>query len=208
MANRRKLQPWFKYLKLFLTAFFKLPPTEYQTVWRGIPEDLSTLYPTGKEFTWWGISSCTSSINVLESLQYVGTSGARTMFSIETNNGKLIRSHSYFPEENEILLPPGIYLKVIDTSSSVNGLHVIHLREILPSYKMLAVPFDLSQWQQGLPESKSSSHTSSSQKKEEKYSTVSVTPKPSGQVSSTKGKLICIVKDEKGSIKKHLLMKY
>jgi hypothetical protein len=25
MADRRKLQPWFKYLKLFLTAFFKLP---------------------------------------------------------------------------------------------------------------------------------------------------------------------------------------
>jgi len=25
MADRTKLQPWFKYLKLFLTAFFKLP---------------------------------------------------------------------------------------------------------------------------------------------------------------------------------------
>jgi hypothetical protein len=25
MADRRKLEPWFKYLKLFLTAFFKLP---------------------------------------------------------------------------------------------------------------------------------------------------------------------------------------
>jgi hypothetical protein len=24
-ADRRKLQPWFRYLKLFLTAFFKLP---------------------------------------------------------------------------------------------------------------------------------------------------------------------------------------
>jgi hypothetical protein len=25
LADRSKLQPWFKYLKLFLTAFFKLP---------------------------------------------------------------------------------------------------------------------------------------------------------------------------------------
>lgn len=25
LADRRKLQPWFKYLKLFLTAIFKLP---------------------------------------------------------------------------------------------------------------------------------------------------------------------------------------
>ncbi|CAF4971049.1 unnamed protein product [Rotaria sp. Silwood1] len=188
MANRRKLQPWFKYLKLFLTAFFKLPPTEYQTMWRGVPEDLSTIYPTGKEFTWWGISSCTSSISVLESSKYVGTSGARTMFSIETNSGKLIRSDSDFQEEDEILLPPGIYLKVIDTFSSVNGLHVIHLREISPPYKMLADPFDLNQWQQALPQSKPSSHTTSSRKKEEKYSTTSVTLKPSVQVSSIKGK--------------------
>ncbi|CAF3176156.1 unnamed protein product, partial [Rotaria sp. Silwood2] len=183
-------------------------PTEYQTVWRGVSEDLSTLYPTGKEFTWWGISSCTSSISVLESLQHAGTSGARTMFSIETNNGKLIRSHSNFPEEEEILLPPGIHLKVIDTFGSVNGLHVIHLREIPPLYKMLADPFDLSQWQQALPQSKLLSHTSSSEKKEKKYSTASITPKPAGQISSTKGKLICIVKDEKVSTKKkYLLMK-
>ncbi|CAF1419811.1 unnamed protein product, partial [Rotaria sp. Silwood1] len=177
-------------------------PIEYQTVWRGVLEDLSTLYPTGKEFTWWGISSCTSSINVLESSQYAGTSGTRTIFSIETNNGKLIRSHSYFQEEDEILLPPGIHLKVIDTFSLVNGLDVIHLREIPPPYKMLADPFNLSQWQQALPQSKPSSHTSSSRKNEEKYSTASVTPKPSVQVSSTKGKLICIVKDEKVSTKK------
>jgi hypothetical protein len=25
LADRRKLQPWFRYLKLFLTAFYKLP---------------------------------------------------------------------------------------------------------------------------------------------------------------------------------------
>ena len=93
---------------------FCLRPSEYRTVWRGIPEDLSSLYPKGKKFTWWGVSSCSSSISVLESSQYAGTSGTRTMFSIESDNGKLIRSHSYFKHEDEILLPPGIYLEVID----------------------------------------------------------------------------------------------
>jgi hypothetical protein len=136
-------------------SLFYCRPTECQTVWRGVPEDLSTDYPKGKEFTWWGVSSCTSSLDVLES-QYAGTSSSRTVFSIETNSGKLIRAHSYFPQEDEILLPPGIYLKVIGKLSSADGLHIIHLREITPPYKMLADPFDLSQLKQALPQAKPS----------------------------------------------------
>ncbi|CAF1690120.1 unnamed protein product, partial [Adineta ricciae] len=120
LADRRKLQPWFRYLKLFLTALFKLPPTK-QVLWRGIPEDLSALYPKGKQLAWWGVSSCSSSISVLQSPQYAGTSGARTMFSIESNRGKLIREHSYFQHEDEILLPPGIYLEVVDKFISGDG---------------------------------------------------------------------------------------
>ncbi|CAF3982810.1 unnamed protein product, partial [Adineta steineri] len=174
LADRRKLQPWFRYLKLFLTAFFRLPPSKYGTVWRGIPEDLSSLYPKGKQFTWWGVSSCSSSISVLESSQYAGTSGARTMFSIETNSGRLIRPHSYFKHEDEILLPPGIYLEVIDKFSSADGLNIIHLREISPPYKMLADPFDLSELKQALPQPQPSSSTSSSQKKQEKNSSTNV----------------------------------
>jgi len=146
---------------------------------------LSATYPKGKAFTWWEISSCTSSISVLEASQYAGTSGPRTVFSIETNSGKLIRSHSYFQQKDEILLPPGIYLKVIDKFSSADGLQIIHLEEITPPYKMLADPFDLSEWHHVLPQSKPSSHTPS------------VTPKPSVQVSPKKGKLICLIKNEK-----------
>ncbi|CAF1495748.1 unnamed protein product [Rotaria sordida] len=48
-ADRQKLVPWHKYMKLLLTAFFKLPLTERQIVWRGVPKDLSDLYPQGKE---------------------------------------------------------------------------------------------------------------------------------------------------------------
>lgn len=150
-ADRRALQPWFRYLKLFLTAFFKLPPIKYGTVWRGIPEDLSPLYPKGKQFAWWGVSSCSSSISVLQCPQYAGTSGNRTMFSIETPRGRLVRSHSYFKHEDEILLPPGIYLEVVDKFCSADGLNIIHLREISPPYKMLADPFDLSQIETSLP---------------------------------------------------------
>jgi hypothetical protein len=117
----------------------------------------------------------------------LGTSGTRTIFSIQTNNGKLISGHSYFENEDEILLPPGIYLKVIDQLSPADGLHIIHLQEIPPPYKMLAEPFDLSQLKQPLPDTKPSSHPSNPPLKEEKVLTTSVTPKPTVLPSSKKG---------------------
>jgi hypothetical protein len=99
------------------------------------------------------------------------------MFSIQTNSGKHIDAHSYFGNEDEILLPPGIFLKVIDTLNPAEGLHIIHVREILPPYKMLAEPFDLSQVKQALPKTKSSSYVSNLPPKEENYSTTSIRSK-------------------------------
>jgi hypothetical protein len=134
--------------------YFSFRPTEYQTVWRGVSEDLSASYTRGKEFTWWAVSSCTSAISVLESPLYVGTSGPRTIFSIESSSGKSIRGISYFQHEDEILLPPGRYLKVIDKSSPAPNLHIIHLREIQPPHPMLTDPFDLNKLKETLPQPK------------------------------------------------------
>jgi hypothetical protein len=142
--------------------------SEHTLVWRGVREDLSALYPKGKEFAWWAFSSCTASIGVLESPNYLGKSGIRTMFSIQTNSGRHICGHSYFENEDEILLPPGMYLKVVDVLNSGDGLYIIHLREIPPPFELLAKPFDLSK--------------SKSQATQENYST-SVTPKPSSEKS-------------------------
>ncbi len=48
--NRQSLKPWFSFLKLFLTALYRLP-SGAQTVWRGVRgEDLSSKYPTGSKF--------------------------------------------------------------------------------------------------------------------------------------------------------------
>jgi hypothetical protein len=110
------------------------------------------------------------------------------MFSIETHNGKLIRSHSYFKQEDEILLPPGIFLEVIDKFSSADGLNIIHLREIVPPYKLLADPFDLNQLNKALPQSKPTSYTPSSEKKQEKHLSTSVTPKPASYTPSPEKK--------------------
>ena len=35
-ADRKALQPYFKYFKLFLTALVKLPSVPPQTIWRGV----------------------------------------------------------------------------------------------------------------------------------------------------------------------------
>jgi hypothetical protein len=67
------------------------------------------------------------------------------MFSIDTSSGKAIRDHSYFQQEDEIILPPGRYFRVIDQSSPAQDLHIIHLREIVPPHPMLTDPFDLSE---------------------------------------------------------------
>jgi hypothetical protein len=139
-VNRQELKPWFRYLKLFLTALFKLPAVE-GVVWRGVRDDLSSQYLTIEEQAWWALSSCTLSLKVLESPIYLGTKGTRTLFSIETQSGRRIRSHSYFKYEEEILLLPGTFFQVISHLSPAENLHIIHLREQQPPFCLLQPPF-------------------------------------------------------------------
>ena len=125
--------------------------TEYHTVWRGVSEDLSGLYREGDELTWWSLSSGTSSFDVLESPMYLGRADARTIFSIQTRNGKLIRAHSHLQNDDEILLLPGIFLKVTGSLNLDNGVHIVYLYEIAPPCSRLAEPFDLRQMKETSP---------------------------------------------------------
>ncbi|CAF4083904.1 unnamed protein product [Rotaria sp. Silwood2] len=138
--NRDKITPYFCYLKLILTALWKLPSVK-ATVWRGIKEDLSAQYSIGKEFVWWGFSSCTGSLQLLERNKFLGKKGVRTLFSIECETGKRISAHSYYKTEDEILLLPATNMKVLGRIDSGNDLAIIHLREIQPLYPLLQPPF-------------------------------------------------------------------
>ncbi|CAF4499270.1 unnamed protein product [Didymodactylos carnosus] len=135
---------WLPYLKLVLTTLCKLPSVK-QLVWRGAKVDLSGSYKRGKKYPWWGFSSCTESIEVLQSKAFLGKSGTQTMFCIECENGKLITPYSLFPAENEILLLPGSYFEVSGTSDFHDGLHVIHVKEINPPYALIESPFAADQ---------------------------------------------------------------
>lgn len=139
-VNRQELKPWFRYLKLFLTALFKLPAVE-GVVWRGVHGDLSSQYQNSNEQAWWAVSSCTLSLKVLESPLYLGKTGTRTLFSIETQTGRRIRSHSYFKHEEEILLLPGTFFEVMSHLSPAEDLHIIHLKEKSAPFRLLQPPF-------------------------------------------------------------------
>jgi hypothetical protein len=140
--NRDKLIPWFSFLKLFLTALYKLP-SQSGIVWRGIKNvDLSSKYKPGMKIAWWGVSSCTTHIQVLESNAFFGKHGLRTLFSIECINGKSVANHSYFKNtENEIILIPGSYFEVIGHLNPAPQLHIIQLKEITPPITFVKPPF-------------------------------------------------------------------
>ena len=144
LEDRNKLVAWFPYLKLLLTALFKLPSIR-GTVWRGVKADLSSEYKLGETLTWWGFSSCTTSIDVLANYRYLGRSNPCTLFAIQCLNGKAIKRHSYFVQEDEILLLPCIHFKVIGCLSRQDGLNIIHLLEVSPPYELLQPPFPLRQ---------------------------------------------------------------
>lgn len=127
--DRRKLKPWFTYLRLILGALNRLPSSQ-RTVYRGVKMDLSEQYPKGKKFIWWGFSSCASSIEVLENDQFLGKTGTRTLFTIDCNSGKDIRRHSYYQSEEEFLLVPAGQFQVISCLELAHGLHMIQLEEI------------------------------------------------------------------------------
>jgi hypothetical protein len=141
-SDRQGLRPYFKYLKLFLTALVKLPCAPLQTVWRGVNKDLSEDFPRGTPVTWWAFSSCTTSLTVLENNMYLSTVGDRTLFSVEAINGRIVRAHSHFDFEDEILLLPGTYMEVQSQLSPATGLHIIHLKQIKPKETLLELPFE------------------------------------------------------------------
>lgn len=136
--NRRELVPWFPFLRLLISALAKLPSLPSQTIYRGIKMDLSNNFPKGKTFVWWAFSSCTSSVEVLE--KFIGYTGARTIFNIQSDTARDISQHSLYKTEHEILLYPARQFQVISSFNSGNQLHIVQLKEIQPPFPLMAIP--------------------------------------------------------------------
>jgi hypothetical protein len=133
--REKKLKPWYLYLRLFLNALLRLPPT-HQVVYRGVKSDISKKYISGQTIVWWGFSSCTDNIKVFQSNEFLSKTGARTLFSIQCETVRDIRNHSSVPTENELLLLAATPFNVIDCLDQ-GDLHIIHLKEICSPYLLL-----------------------------------------------------------------------
>jgi hypothetical protein len=134
--NRQKLKRWFRYLKLLLTALSHLP-SAHRTVYRGIKGDLRSEYHRGQTVSWWGFSSCTLRIDVLNNEQFLGSTGARTLFAIECDSGKDIRQHSVYQNEDEILLPLARNFEVVACFPQGKDLCIIQLKETKLPFRLI-----------------------------------------------------------------------
>jgi len=141
-SDRKQLKPYFKYMKLFITALVKLPCVPPLTIWRGVTKDISTEFPPGTSVTWWSFLSCTTELTVLENNLYLGQSGNRTLFSIEAINCRTIRAYSEFTTEDEVLLLPGTQMIVQSQFMPASDLHIIHVKQIKPNEMLLEPPFE------------------------------------------------------------------
>ena len=126
--KREDLKIWFPYLKLFDTALNRLP-TVKEVVWRGVPLDIGKNFTKNQIFTWWTVSSCSSSVNVIET--FLQNKSNSTLFSIESANGKKVSGYTEYEAEEEVILRIGTEFRVQSNSlRSADGLHTVHLIEI------------------------------------------------------------------------------
>eukprot|EP00932_Pfiesteria_piscicida_P022107 SRR837773.8872.p1 GENE.SRR837773.8872~~SRR837773.8872.p1 ORF type:complete len:174 (+),score=31.98 SRR837773.8872:54-524(+) len=110
--NRAKIKRFFKYLRLLFEAMDSLK-AEKKTLWRGLSVDLSgdPSYSPGKTVTWWGVSSCTSNMQVARG--FAGSCGAgASVITVHAKSSCDISAISFYGNEKESLLRPGTMLKV------------------------------------------------------------------------------------------------
>ncbi len=131
-ANREKCKPFVPYIWLLMHALRDCPLFDKKVVFRGVKADLSSQYPKDRVLTWFQFSSCTCDLSVEQSQQFCGSSGVRTLFTIELTTGRarMITMYSLVPSEAEVLLPPNSRFKVKGTLDAGNGLMQIQLEEL------------------------------------------------------------------------------
>jgi len=126
--NRQALKVWFPYLKLFDTGLDKLP-TVKDNLWRGVPLDIGKSFIKNQLITWWGINSCSSSVNVIKN--FLGNNKNSTLFLIEAMNGKKVSGYTEYENEDEVILKMGTQFRVkADPLDQSNASNIVHITEI------------------------------------------------------------------------------
>ena len=126
--DRKKLKKYYPYLRLFFEAVTTLP-TKAKNVYRGVGLDLQKEYSIGKVITWWGVSSCTASFPVAQGFAG-GCGNNATLFTVEAKSGCDVSKLSFYPHEQETLLPPGTQLRVVSCKKEAGRYTEITLEEV------------------------------------------------------------------------------
>ena len=118
--DRARIKPFFPYFKTLLRGLYTLPPVD-STVHRGVALDLSGKYPKDEDVIWWAFSSATATVEVLESPQFCGTAGSRTLFSIKVHRAVDVKRYSAVGGENERLILPATPFTVVSAARGRGG---------------------------------------------------------------------------------------
>ena len=94
-----------------------------------VVNQVSKQYRPDSHGVWWDFSSTTRKTQAMGAFL---SSTTNTLFSIECRNGKDIRNHSMYPEEDEVLLLPGFHFEIVSVLKMGPGGHLVHLKEIDP----------------------------------------------------------------------------
>lgn len=121
--DHQQIQPWLLYLRLFLHALSKSPPSSSSTAYRAVTMDTEEEYIQGEEFICWGFVSCTSILQFPDDQSGV-------MFIIECDTARDISRYSLDRNTDEILLYPGRKFRVISSLDYPNRSKIIQLREL------------------------------------------------------------------------------
>jgi hypothetical protein len=125
-GNRYALKPWFAFLKLFITALGKLPSTK-KVVWRGVYGDVGLVFANDDTNIWWSVNSCSKDLNVI--WPFLDEKG--TLFAIEAIHGKDISGFSAIPEDQEVVLMPGTYVRARSKPLNfIDRFFIVHLEEV------------------------------------------------------------------------------
>jgi hypothetical protein len=127
--NRQGLKIWFPYLKLF-DAALDLLPTVKESLWRGVSVDIGKNFTKNQLVTWWNVSSCSSSVNVIKN--FLENDKKSTLFMIEAVNGIKVSGYTEYESEDEVILRIGSHFRVkSDPLAQSNGSHIVHLIEVV-----------------------------------------------------------------------------
>lgn len=132
--SRAGLEELVDYMWLLLHSMAALEPIGNRTVYRGVKKDLTAKYnkdSEGAEVTWHSFTSCTRKLGLMDDPNFCGTSGKRTIFSVHLTQGqgRYIAPYSNFPNEEEVLLPPGCRFR-IESVTQQGDLTIVQLEEV------------------------------------------------------------------------------